>query len=163
MSFIEAILSAYDVNRERTLVTLDAVAALDDPQAALSWRPGSGRAHIGWQLMHIAVTEELFATERFLGKSPAFPELCEQFRGGSTPADDNVPKAEQLRVVLEQSRSHLEATLARFSDEELQNVPEGLSARGWTLQRALQIINWHEAHHQGQAHLTLNLFQNRNV
>ena len=163
MSFIESILSAYAVNRERTQITLDAIAGLDDPQAALSWRPGSGRAHIGWQIMHIAVTEELFATERLAGTSPEFKELCEQFRGGSTPADDNVPTIEQLRDILGQSRVHLAATLATFTEDDLQKVPEGLSARGWTLQRALQIINWHEGHHQGQAHLTLNLFQNRNA
>ena len=58
-------------NRTRTLGFLDSIEKTADPQAVLSFRPGPGRAHIGWQLMHIAVTEDIFATERLEpGKIP---------------------------------------------------------------------------------------------
>ena len=56
-----AYLEAFEFNRTRTLATLDAIAATSDPPALLGWRPGLGRAHVAWQLMHIGVTEEIFA------------------------------------------------------------------------------------------------------
>ena len=64
MSAIELLIKNLDFARARTLGLLDSIEKEPDPQAVLSWRPGPGRAHIGWQLMHIAVTEEIFATER---------------------------------------------------------------------------------------------------
>ena len=159
MSFIESVLSIWDVNRERTIETLDAIEQLDDPQAALAFRPGPGRAHVAWQLMHIAVTEELFATSRFLGTDPAFPELCERFQRGSVASDDDVPTLAEIRETLAQSREHLKATMAKFSEDDLETMPGILADRGWTLRRALQIITWHEGHHQGQAHVSLNVFK----
>lgn len=74
-----------DFHRQRTLLTLDEVARQADPAAALGWRPGSGRAHIAWQMMHIGVTEALFATERLLGTMPPYPELVPRFKGGAHP------------------------------------------------------------------------------
>ncbi|MBI1313636.1 DUF664 domain-containing protein [bacterium] len=161
MSFIESVLSIWDVNRERTLETLAAIEQLDDPQAALAFRPGPERAHVAWQLMHIAVTEELFATSRFLGTDPAFPELCERFQRGSMASDDDVPTVAEIRETLAQSREHLTATMAKFREADLETMPGILAERGWTLRRALQIIAWHEPHHQGQAHVTLNVFKAR--
>jgi uncharacterized damage-inducible protein DinB len=148
MSYIEHVQSIYEMNRERTLATLDAIAEMDNPQDVLGWRPGPGRAHIGWQLMHVAVTEEMFATERLLGG----------FKGGSTP-DDDIPTLVGLREALVTGREHLFATFGQFSDDDLENVPTPLQERGWTLRKTLQIICWHEGHHQGQAHLTLNLYK----
>lgn len=158
MSYIENVLSLYEMNRERTLATLDAIAEMDNPDAVLAWRPGPGRAHIGWQLMHVAVTEELFATERLLGTAPGMGNLIERFRGGSTP-DENVPTVDALREALASTREHLFATFRQLSDNDLDNVPAPLQERGWTLRKTLQIICWHEAHHQGQAHITLNLYK----
>ena len=109
--------------------------------------------------MHIAVTEELFATSRFLGTDPAFPELCERFQRGSNASEDDVPTAAEIRDTLAQSREHLKATMAKFTEDDLETMPGILADRGWTLRRALQIITWHEGHHQGQAHLTLNIFK----
>jgi uncharacterized damage-inducible protein DinB len=159
MSYIEHVQSLYEMNRERTLATLDAIAEMDNPQEVLGWRPGPGRAHIGWQLMHVAVTEEMFATERLMpGTQPGMGELIGRFKGGSTP-DDDVPLAVEIREALAASRERLFETFGKFSDADLENVPEPLQERGWTLRKTLQIICWHEGHHQGQAHLTLNLYK----
>lgn len=158
MSYIDAILSVWDSNRERTLDTLDSMARLPHPGDALAFRPGPGRAHIAWQLMHIAVTEELFATARFLETTPAFPDLCDRFQRGSSASDEDIPGLETIRSTLAQSREHLRATVTSFSDTDLESMPGTLSDRGWTLRKALQIITWHEGHHQGQAHITLNIF-----
>ena len=133
----------------------------------MAWSGGSrhspGRAHIAWQLMHIGITEELFATERLVaGAKPAFTDLVPRFRGGSTP-DDEIPQAALIRRVLNESRAHLLETIGRFSDKDLGTMPEALpepmKQRKLLLVDILHIIAWHEPHHQGQAHITLNLFR----
>lgn len=162
LPIVEITLAQWALNRERTLATLDAIAKLPEPQKILGWRPGPGRAHIAWQLMHVGITEELFATERFLGTAPGFAELVPRFRGGSTP-DDNIPAAETIRDVLAKSREHLLATVKPFTEADLARIPAALKDRGFTIAKWLQIITWHEAHHQGQAHITLNLWKAANV
>jgi uncharacterized damage-inducible protein DinB len=158
MSVIEITTAMWAFNRDRTLKTLDEIAKMPDPQRVLGWRPGPGRAHMAWQLTHIGITEQLFATERLVGKVPAFPDLVPRFKGGSTP-DDNIPPLGQIREVLGASRQHLLSTVSTFNDGDLGTIPEAFRERGWSLGTILQIIAWHEAHHQGQAHITLNLYK----
>ena len=160
MSAIDVYLQAMDFNRTRTLATLDDIAKQADPAAVLGWRPGAGRAHIAWQLMHIGITEELFGTERLFGRTPAYAEMVPRFKGGSTP-DDDIPSVALIREVLEQSRVHLKAALAQFTDDDLGVIPDWFKERGWNLARVLQVVCWHEGHHQGQAHITLNLWKNK--
>lgn len=158
MSTICVMLDAMELCRMRTLATLDEIAKLPDPAAVLGWRPGSGRAHIGWQLTHIGVTEELTATERLLGTAPAFPDLVPRFKFGSTP-DDDIPTVDLIRQVLADSRQHVQECFAKFTENDLETIPEWYTGRGWSLRRILQILVWHEAHHQGQAHITFNLWK----
>jgi len=163
MSTAATFIEIYKFNRGRTLGLLDKIEAQPEPRVALGWRPGPGRAHIGWQLMHIGITEELFATERLAPEKPgAFTELWPRFRGGSTP-DDNVPEPATIRRVLAESRAHWLETLSHFGDDRLGEIPQALAARKLTIRDVLYILGWHEAHHQGQAHITLNLFLNRAV
>lgn len=157
-STISAMLDVMDLCRVRTLVTLDEIGKLSDPVATLGWRPGPGRAHIGWQLTHIGITEELTATERLLGTAPAFPELVPRFKFGSTP-DDEIPPIGLIYQVLSESRDHIKECFARFTDQDLDTIPKWYQERGWNIRRVLQILCWHEAHHQGQAHITLNLWK----
>lgn len=159
MPAAETFLNAYEFSRTRTLDLLDRALKEGDPQQVLGWRPGPGRAHLAWQLMHIGVTEELFATERLAPhKTGAFQELWPRFRGGSTP-DDDIPSADVIRKVLDESRSHLKATLLEIPDPKLGDVMLTLRDRPFTFQQVLYIIGWHEPHHQGQAHITLNLYK----
>lgn len=159
MNEIQSLRAAARFTRERTLGMLTALEKEPDPRAVLGWRPGPGRAHIGWQLMHIAITEELFATERLRPGSKAdFADLVPRFKGGSTP-DDDVPSPQRIREVLDATRAHLEETLAGLTIEQLEQVPEPLKERGWSYLTILQVLNWHEAHHHGQAHITFNLWK----
>jgi uncharacterized damage-inducible protein DinB len=160
MSTADVYVQGYQFNRLRTLALLDKIEKEPDPRAVLGWRPGPGRAHIAWQLMHVAITEELFATERLKpGKPEAFKELWPRFRGGSTP-DDDIPSPALIRQVLNETRPHLLATLSEFGDDRLKEVTTPfLAERKWTVETVLQIIGWHEAHHHGQAHITLNLYK----
>ena len=158
MTAIDVMLDAMELCRVRTLATLEEIAKLPDPAAVLGWRPGPGRAHIGWQLTHIGITEELTATERLHGTAPAFPDLVPRFKFGSVP-DDEIPSVELIRNVLSESRQDICDCFAKVQDSELDTIPEWYRQRGWTIRRILQILIWHEAHHQGQAHITFNLWK----
>ncbi len=159
MSTIDILVRACAFNRQRTLGLLEQVEQAANPQAVLGWRPGPGRAHIAWQLMHIGVTEEIFATERLAPSKPgAFTELWPRFRGGSKP-DDNIPSSAEIRRVLGEGREHLLETLSQFGDENLGDIPEALKQRNLTMLDVLHILGWHEAHHQGQSHITFNLYK----
>lgn len=157
MSILETTIAQMQFNRTRTLASFERVLQFGDPAQALGWRPGAGRAHIAWQFMHVAITEELFATERLRPEKPTvMADLIPRFRGGST-VDDIIPTVEEIRLALDQSRERLTATLKTFSDADLEWKPEALKARDLRFRDVLQILVWHEAHHQGQVHLTLNL------
>jgi hypothetical protein len=160
MSLAETFTKNYEFNRTRTFDLLDRVLKEPDGEKILGWRPQPGRAHIGWQIMHVAITEELFATERLSpGKTPQFADLIPRFKGGSTP-DDDIPPADLIRHVLTESRKHLLETLINeYPDSRLAEIPPALAARGLTVENVIYILNWHEAHHHGQAHITLNMYK----
>jgi hypothetical protein len=159
MSTTELLIKSIEFARVRTLGLLDSIEKQPDPQAILAWRPGLGRAHVGWQLMHIAITEEIFATERLAPHKEAFwKELWPRFRGGSTP-DDEVPSASTICTVMNGAREHLLSTLRGIGDDRLDEIPEALRERKLTVRDVYSLLAWHEAHHQGQAHLTLNLYK----
>ncbi|MBI2479325.1 MAG: DinB family protein [Planctomycetia bacterium] len=158
MTFCEMCVEQYEFNRGRTLGLLDRIEKMPEPQAALGWRPDVGRAHIGWQLMHIGVTEELFAVDRLAKKEGRFQQFWDRFKGGSTP-DDDLPTVAQIRDVLAAGREDLLVTLSEQDEAKLDEFAwEARDGRRLTLRATLQIIGWHEAHHQGQAHITLNLY-----
>src|SRR6266436_3400572 len=124
MKFADLI-EVMDFSRQKTLALIDSLAKLPNAQKALGWRPGPGRAHLAWQLMHVGITEELFATERIVGTAPAWPDLVPRFKGGSTP-DDNIPSAATIRDVLTQSREHLRKTLQQLKEADLGTIPPAL-------------------------------------
>lgn len=161
MSTIAVMKNAWAFNRGRTLALLDSIAEHDQSAAILGWRPGPGRAHIAWQIMHVAITEELFATERLKNTAADYADIIPRFKGGSTP-DDDIPSLDLIREVLEHSRNHLLQTIDTFTDADLGTQPsELLKQRGWTVETVLNVLAWHEGHHQGQAHLTLNLWKSQ--
>ncbi len=158
MGAISVIFEMMEVNRTRTLTLLDEIAKLPNAVDLLGWRPGPGRAHIGWQLTHIGITEELTATERMHGLAPGFAEMVPRFKGGSVP-DEKIPSTDLIRQVLTDSRRHLQDCFAKLSDSDLETIPAWYRERGLNIRRVLQILIWHEAHHHGQAHITLNLWK----
>lgn len=165
MSIFDTYKEMLEFSRGRVNTLLDEVEQLDDStDEILKWRPGDGRAHIGWQIMHIAVTEELLSLERLSDRSAdaLHSQIWDDFKGGSTPAD-NAPDINSIRTVLNDGRKALFETLDTFDVSDLDTFT-------WThprlevdisLRRTLQIIAYHEPHHHGQAHITLNLYKNR--
>jgi uncharacterized damage-inducible protein DinB len=161
MTTIEFFLKQYEFNRGRTLDLLTKIESEPDSAKLLGWRAGPGRAHVAWQLMHIGVTEEIFATERLAPEKPrSFQELWPRFRGGSTP-DEDIPSIATIQQVLRESREHLVATLSAFPENRLDEILPAMAQKGWSVRIVLSVLAWHEAHHQGQAHITCNLYRAR--
>lgn len=55
------------------------------------------------------------------------------------------------------SREHLDAALSKVTNLDV--VPPPMKERNWTARDLLSVYLWHEGHHQGQAHLTYNLYK----
>lgn len=143
-----------DYSRQKTLAFIDTLAKSPDAAKVLGWRPGPGRAHIAWQLMHIAATDDRHVHVRMNQKEPRQPDNVRRFAGGSTP-DDAIPTLEEIKTYLAKSREDLLARLAAVPDADLDKKPHEQAP--WTWREWIKVLAWHEAHHQGQAHITFNL------
>jgi hypothetical protein len=150
------LLAMLDFSRKKTLNLLENVEKTPDVPALLGWRPGPGRAHIAWQLMHIAATDDRHVHVRMLGGEPRQPELVRRFAGGSVP-DDDIPTLDAIRTYLADQRAELVHHLENVADGQLGEKPNPQAP--WTYQEWMQVLAWHEAHHHGQAHLTFNLYR----
>src|SRR5205823_4019573 len=95
-----------DFNRQKTLGLLDNLAKQPNVAEVLGWRPGPGRAHVAWQLMHIAATDDRHVHVRMTGGQPQEAELVRRFAGGSTP-DDNIPTLDEIRRYLTTQRTEV--------------------------------------------------------
>jgi len=155
MAFADLI-EMLDFSRQKTLVLVDKLAEQANVQSALGWRPAPGRAHIAWQLMHIAATDDRHVHVRMTGGQPQNPELVRRFAGGSTP-DDNIPTLDEMRHYLATQRAEVLGHLKKVPDSALTTKPNDQAP--WTYQEWLKVLAWHEAHHQGQAHITFNLYR----
>ncbi len=154
---LNTILSMLNFTRDRLVGSLDGIekSGQDIPHV-LAWRPGKGRAHIAWQAMHCAATHDKYVNVRIKGGNPLDTALCDSFAGGSTPSDTNVPSLfairEKLSVNLDAFKMFLQtADLARVTD-----FPNNVQR---TIGESAILLAWHEAHHQGQIHLTWNLYK----
>jgi hypothetical protein len=155
MTFAD-LLDMMDYNRQKTLGLLDTVAKQQNAPVMLGWRPGPGRAHIAWQLMHIAATDDRHLHVRVQQAQPQEPRYVERFAGGSVP-DDDIPPVADIRRYLQAQREGLVAYVRTLGDGLLATKPH--EQMPWTYRDWLKTLAWHEAHHQGQAHLTLNLYR----
>ena len=152
------LLEVLEFSRTKTLAFIEGLAKASDVQKALAWRPGPGRAHLGWQLMHIAATDDRHVHVRMApsGGQPHDAEFVRRFAGGSTP-DDNVPTFDAIKRYLESQRKEVIAFLKELDDKALGTKPNEQAT--WTYLEWVKILAWHEGHHQGQAHLTFNLYK----
>jgi hypothetical protein len=145
-----------EFSRRKTLELLDTVAALPEPVAVLGWRPGPDRAHMAWQFMHIAATDDRHLHIRMRGGKAREPDLVRRFAGGSVP-DDDIPALDAIRRYLSEQRQELLEHLLSLADVDLAAKPNEQAP--WVYREWFQVLAWHEAHHHGQAHLTYNLYR----
>jgi uncharacterized damage-inducible protein DinB len=149
-------LELLDFSRKKTLDLLENIAKLPNADKVLSWRPGPGRAHIAWQLMHIAATDDRHVHVRMQGGEPQQADYVRRFAGGSV-VDDNIPGIDTIRQYLAQQRQELTRKLESVPDADLNQKPNAQAP--WTYNEWVRVLTTHEAHHHGQAHLTLNLYR----
>jgi hypothetical protein len=148
-----------ELSRRKTNELIEAIAARPEPAAVLGWRPGPGRAHLAWQLMHIAATDDRHLNVRMRGGEAASQEFVRRFAGGSTP-DDDVPTFDVIRQYLTDRRQGMLEHLRGLSAADLATKPNAQAQ--WVYEEWFRVLAWHEAHHHGQAHLTYNLFRAAN-
>ena len=154
------LLAGLDFSRGRLLATLSAIEKSgQDMQKVLAWRPGPGRAHIGWQAMHCAATHDRYLNVNLKKGAPKDEKLVNDFAGGSTPTDQNVPALSEIRAKLETNYNAFREFIASLRDEELDVKFIGRDGKERSIGEAIVLMAWHEAHHQGQIHLTWNMYK----
>jgi hypothetical protein len=151
------LIAALDFSHTRLLDELTTIEKSgEDMKKVLAWRPGPGRAHLGWQFTHCAATHERYVKKQT--NEPMDERLVADFAGGSTPSDSNVPTVETIRPLLESKYQAFKAWVSKLTPEEMaRSVPVGKTQR--TIQETIVLLTWHEAHHHGQIHLTWNLYK----
>jgi hypothetical protein len=156
----DTLLSVVDFSRTRLLATLETIEKSgQDVAKVLAWRPGPGRAHIAWQAMHCAATHDRYLNATVLKKPVNDDALVANYAGGSVPADNNIPDLSIIRDKLAVSFAPLRKYLADQTPESLQTTSPGPGGKPRTLAETFILLAWHEAHHQGQIHLTWNLYR----
>jgi uncharacterized damage-inducible protein DinB len=152
--------AAMDFARARLLGLLDAIEKSGaDVVKVLAWRPGAGRAHIAWQAMHCAATHDKYFNAFILGRAATDEALVSAYGGGSTPVDANIPSLAVIRSALAGHFSPFRTHIVGASTEELNRVFKLPNGSERTVGDATMLLTWHEAHHQGQIHLTWNMFK----
>jgi hypothetical protein len=161
----KTLVAGLDFSRTRLLNTLDAIEKACreknvDVQQVLAWRPGPGRAHIAWQAMHCGATHDKYLNVSVHGKPQANdPALVANFAGGSTPSDQNVPTLAAIRDSLRGPFEAFKQYVANLDAKGLERVMPGPNNTTRSLAEVITLLTWHEAHHQGQIHLTWNLYK----
>jgi hypothetical protein len=80
------------------------------------------------------------------------------YAGGSTPSDQDIPSVTYIRQMLEATYADFKANVQKLSTTDLNRLigPPGKEA---PISNRILLMAWHEAHHQGQIHLTWNLYK----
>jgi hypothetical protein len=159
-----SLIAGLDFARARLLGTLDTIEKVSrekghDVNRVLAWQPGPGRAHMGWQAMHCAATHEKYVTVTLLGKPPKDEAFLAAFAGGSTPSDQNVPTLAAIRDRLGGTFLAFKEQVSAMDGPALARTVPGPNNTQRTVADVILLLAWHEGHHQGQIHLTWNLYK----
>jgi hypothetical protein len=159
----QTLLTLLDFSRSRLLGSLDTIERSgENVHQVLIWRPGVGRANIGWQVLHCAATHDKYLHTVLMGVSNASqPALVSCFGGGSTPSEEGIPALPVIRETLQKAYTPLRQFVQQLTPADMDRVV-GPPDRQRKLGEAVILLAWHEAHHQGQIHLTWNLYKQAN-
>ncbi|MBL8018286.1 MAG: DinB family protein [Leptospirales bacterium] len=150
------VLAQLGFSRQATDKMLDEMEKTGKADQILAWRAGPGRAPIGWQIMHLAATEDRFANKLLQNGTSISDDWIKQFESGK-PAGDGVPRMSDVRKYLKDSRAALEKSIGNFDLSRLDSKPP--VEFPFEYRKIFQIMVWHEPHHQGQALATFNLYK----
>ncbi|MDP9175020.1 MAG: DinB family protein [Planctomycetota bacterium] len=156
----DTLIAGLEFSRGRLLGILDTIETSgQDVPTVLAWRPGPGRAHIGWQAMHCAATHDRYLNMGLLQQLVKDEKLVADFAGGSKPSDTNVPSLALIREKLALYYEPFKAYVAAQNADSFQRLMGAPGGKQRTMGESILLITWHEAHHQGQIHLTWNLYK----
>jgi hypothetical protein len=156
----QTLLAGIDFARARLLGLLDAIEKSGhDAAKVLAWRPGPGRAHLGWQAMHCAATHDRYVNVRLRGATESDPDLVKRFAGGTTPSDADVPTLAEIREKLTAQLHQFREYVTGLTPADLVRVQDFPNNVRRTVGESILLLTWHEAHHQGQMHLMWNLYK----
>jgi len=155
----DTLLDGLEFSRTRLLGILETIEKTGQDGKALAWRPGPGRAHIAWQAMHCAATHDRYLNVGMLQGSAKDEALVANFGGGSTPSDGNVPTLAVIRQKLSATFEPLKKFVSEQSPQSLARQIPAPGGKTRSVAEAILLLAWHEAHHQGQIHLTWNLYK----
>jgi hypothetical protein len=159
---IDTLIASMEFARTRLLGILSTIEKSgQDVQKVLSWRPGPGRAHIAWQAMHCAATHDRYFNVRLRNLSAKDENLVSHYAGGSIPSDANIPALADIRKKLEISFADALAAVRSLTPADLSREMDFGTVKR-TIGETILLMGWHEAHHQGQIHLTWNLYKAAN-
>jgi uncharacterized damage-inducible protein DinB len=153
---VTTLLAGLDFSRTRLLAILDTIEKSgQEPDKVLAWRPGPGRAHIAWQAMHCAATHDRYLNVGVKGGKPTDEALVAAYAGGSTPSDDNIPDLKKIRAALEVHYRAFRDFVVGLTQADF----DRMLPSNRTIGQSVILLTWHEAHHQGQIHLTWNMYK----
>ncbi len=156
----DTLLTAMDFSHSRLLGILDTIEKSgQDIPIILAFRPAPGRAHIAWQAMHCAATHDRYINVNLKKGPPKDESLVTHFAGGTTPSDSLVPSLPQIRETLATHYTDFRNYVASLTPENLAAKTVGRDGKERTLAEVITLLTWHEAHHQGQIHLTWNIYK----
>jgi hypothetical protein len=156
----DTLIGAMDFSRARLLAILETIEKSgQDMGKVLAWRPGPGRAHIAWQAMHCAATHDRYLNVGVMQGSVKDESLVANYAGGTTPSDSNIPTLAIIRQKLTAAYEPLKKFVSEQSPESLAKQISAPGGKTRSVGEAVVLLTWHEAHHQGQIHLTWNMYK----
>lgn len=154
------LLAALDFTRARLMGSLEAMEKSGQPlDQILAWRPGPGRAHTAWQALHCAATHDKYFNVYVLKSAVKDDALVTAYGGGSTPSDTNIPGLAYIKDKLAAAYQPLRDWVATANPEQLAVMVKRPNGQEMSVGNSVILLTWHEAHHQGQIHLTWNLYK----
>lgn len=156
----QTLLAVTEFSRGRLLGSIEAIEKSgQDARKVLVWRPGPGRAHIAWQLMHCAASHHKYLNAGLLGGVVKDQALVAGYAGGSTPSDQDIPSLGIIKDKLASTYEELKTYVSGLSPADLAALKTGPGGRQRSVAESIILLAWHESHHQGQIHLTWNLYK----
>lgn len=159
MNEINTLINQHRFIRSRVISFIKEIASTPYGQEALQWSMpfGKGRAHIAWQFMHCAATYDRYLNFRILNQQPKNTELVKAYGNGSVPDSKIVVKAEEILSALDVTTQPYYKYFEILSPEKINEKPNPEAEK--THREILELLNWHEASHAGQAQITWNAFR----
>jgi uncharacterized damage-inducible protein DinB len=156
----DTLIGGLEFSRMRLLAVLETIEKSgQDVGKVLAWRPGPGRAHIGWQAMHCAATHDRYLNVGVLQGAVKDESLVANYAGGTTPSDANIPTLATIRQKLSATFEPFKKFVSEQSPQSLDKQIPAPGGKTRSVGEAVVLLTWHEAHHQGQIHLTWNLYK----